>query len=66
MILAVGTLFFWFLIVFAAVCIVVAVIAVCDSLRGGTEQFAEFEQWLRARDVTGRGARSEPSLRDRP
>ena len=51
---AVGDLFFWFLIVIAAVCIVVAAIAVLDCLRKGETEWAEFEDWMRARDVTGR------------
>lgn len=54
MILALGSLFFWFLILLAAVCIIVAVIAVLDCLRKADSEWAEFQEWLRARDVTGR------------
>ena len=54
MILAVGSIFFWLLIVLAAVCVVVAALAVCDCLRKGSHEWDEFQAWLRARDVTGR------------
>ena len=50
----VGNLLFWLLIITAGVCVIVAVIAVLDWLRGGAEDYAEFQEWLRARDVTGR------------
>jgi hypothetical protein len=54
MILAAGHLFLGFLIALAAVCIVVAALAVRDCLRKGTEDYTEFQEWLRARDITGR------------
>jgi hypothetical protein len=54
MIFAFGHLFLAFLLVLAAVCVVVAAIAVRDCIRKGGEDYTEFQEWLKARDVTGR------------
>lgn len=55
--LAVGSLFFWFLILLALVCVVVAAMALGDCLRKGGHEWDEYQEWLRAREVTGRSSR---------